>query len=78
MEYNCIEPIMGLLRNEDDGLQQFEGLLALTNIASMGGDVAEAIAEKKRLAIIESLHHDNFPPLRRYLLLSHLECFSFC
>jgi hypothetical protein len=64
MEFNVIPPLFQLLQN-DDPVGQFEGLMALTNLASMGGDVAQSVAEGKRLSVIESLHHENEVHLRR-------------
>eukprot|EP00211_Chloroparvula_japonica_P000330 CAMPEP_0119129538 /NCGR_PEP_ID=MMETSP1310-20130426/7241_1 /TAXON_ID=464262 /ORGANISM="Genus nov. species nov., Strain RCC2339" /LENGTH=1263 /DNA_ID=CAMNT_0007119965 /DNA_START=174 /DNA_END=3965 /DNA_ORIENTATION=- len=64
-EYNCIEPLINCLKNDDDGLMQFEALMALTNVASMNENVANSIAERKRLVLIEALHHENVQLLRR-------------
>ncbi len=64
LEYDVIAPLFFLL-STDDSLSHYESLLALTNLASMGGDVANAVAGGKRLGIIESFQHMNFVPLRR-------------
>ena len=59
-----IRPIVQLLKSEQ-GLQQFEGLMALTNLASMNDDVRRRILKEGGVPLMESLMFEEHEMLRR-------------
>lgn len=63
----CLEvvrPLVTLLR-ADHGLQQFEGLMALTNLASMSDDVRRRILKEGGVSQMESLMFEEHEMIRR-------------
>ena len=59
-----IRPLVALLRSES-GLQQFEGLMALTNLAGMDNDVRRRILKEGGVREIESLMFEEHELIRR-------------
>ena len=59
-----VRPLVGLLTAEH-GLVQFEGLMALTNLASMGDDVRRRILKEGGVSYMESLMFEEHEPIRR-------------
>ena len=59
-----VRPILMLLKSEK-GLQQFEGLMALTNLASLNDDVRKRIIKEKGVAQVESLMFEDHEMIRR-------------
>jgi len=59
-----IRPLVALLRSEN-GLQQFEGLMALTNLAGMNDDVRRRILKEGGVREIESLMFEEHELIRR-------------
>ena len=59
-----IRPLVQLLKSEH-GLQQFEGLMALTNLASMNDDVRRRIIREGGVSLMESLMFEEDEMIRR-------------
>ena len=59
-----VRPLCALLKSEK-GLQQFEGLMALTNLASVSDEVRLRIVKEKGVNEIESLMFDEHELIRR-------------
>ena len=59
-----IRPLVALLRSES-GLQQFEGLMALTNLGGMNDDVRRRILKEGGVREIESLMFEEHELIRR-------------
>lgn len=59
-----IRPLVALLKSES-GLQQFEGLMALTNLAGMNDDVRRRILKEGGVREIESLMFEEHELIRR-------------
>jgi len=59
-----IRPLVALLRSEK-GLQQFEGLMALTNLAGMNSDVRRRILKEGGVREVESLMFEDHEMIRR-------------
>ncbi|XP_065886354.1 protein unc-45 homolog B-like [Dysidea avara] len=59
-----IRPLVALLRSEK-GLQQFEGLMALTNLAGMNNDVRRRILKEGGVREVESLMFEEHEMIRR-------------
>ncbi len=59
-----VRPIVALLKSEQ-GLQQFEGLMALTNLAGLGDDTRRRIYKEGGFQQIESLMFEEHDLLRR-------------
>ena len=59
-----IRPLVQLLRAES-GLQQFEGLMALTNLGSLSDDVRRRICKEGALPLMESLMFEEHELIRR-------------
>ncbi len=59
-----VRPIVALLKSEQ-GLQQFEGLMALTNLAGLGDDTRRRIYKEGGFQHIESLMFEEHELLRR-------------
>ncbi|KAL5459999.1 hypothetical protein EMCRGX_G033406 [Ephydatia muelleri] len=59
-----VRPLVQLLKAEH-GLQQFEGLMALTNLGSMSEDVRRRICKEGALPLIESLMFEEHELIRR-------------
>lgn len=59
-----VRPLVGLLKSEQ-GLQQFEGLLALTNLASINDDIRRRIIKEGGFSLVESLMFEEHDLLRR-------------
>jgi hypothetical protein len=67
-ETSALRPLLNLLKLDEDPLAQFESMLALTNIASMGPEIVERIAiseDGKDLNNIEMLQTSNDTMMRR-------------
>lgn len=63
---DAVRPILKLLDYDKTGMETFEGLLALTNLASMGDAVRKRIYAEKGFASVETLMFDQeHPQLRR-------------
>lgn len=59
-----VRPLTMLLKSES-GLQQFEGLMALTNLASLGDDVRRRILNEGAVSLMESLMFEEHEMIRR-------------
>ena len=59
-----VRPLVGLLKS-DQGLQQFEGLLALTNLAGLNDDIRRRIFKEGGVTLVESLMFEEHDLLRR-------------
>ena len=59
-----VRPLVSLLKCHD-GLQQFEGLMALTNLAAMSGDVRRRILKEGGVSLMESLMFEEHELIRR-------------
>lgn len=59
-----IRPLVQLLKSEH-GLQQFEGLMALTNLAGMSEDVRKRICREGAVPLMESLMFEEHELIRR-------------
>ena len=59
-----VRPLCALLKSEK-GLQQFEGLLALTNLASVSDEVRIRIVKEKGVREVESLMFEDHELIRR-------------
>lgn len=59
-----VRPLVGLLKS-DQGLQQFEALMALTNLAGLGDDIRRRIYKEGGFQHIESLMFEEHEMLRR-------------
>lgn len=59
-----VRPLVSLL-SADHGLQQFEGLMALTNLASMSDDVRRRILKEGGVSRMESLMFEEHEMIRR-------------
>ncbi|XP_062520581.1 protein unc-45 homolog B-like [Corticium candelabrum] len=59
-----VRPLVQLLKSEH-GLQQFEALMALTNLSSLDADVRNRIVKEKGIQYIESLQFEDHELLRR-------------
>ena len=59
-----VRPLVQLLKSER-GLQQFEGLMALTNLASLSDDVRSRICKEGALPLIETLMFEEHELIRR-------------
>lgn len=59
-----VRPLVQLL-NAEHGLQQFEGLMALTNLGSMNDDVRRRICKEGALPLMESLMFEEHELIRR-------------
>ena len=59
-----VRPLVGLLKSEHS-LQQFEGLMALTNLAGMSDDIRRRIFKEGGFHYIESLMFEDHEMLRR-------------
>lgn len=59
-----VRPLVQLLKSEQ-GLQQFEGLLALTNLAGMSDDVRQHIVKEQGVRLMESLMFEEHDLIRR-------------
>ena len=59
-----IRPLVKLLKSEH-GLQQFEGLLALTNLASTSEDVRQRIFREEAVPLMETLMFEDHELIRR-------------
>jgi hypothetical protein len=59
-----VRPLVQLLKSEE-GLQQFEALMALTNLSSLDADVRNRIVKEKGVYLIESLQFEEHEMIRR-------------
>ncbi len=59
-----IRPLIQLLKS-DNGLQNFEGLMALTNLAGMNDDVRKRIVKEGGIPLIETLMFEEHEQIRR-------------
>ena len=59
-----VRPLVSLLKAEH-GLMQFEGLMALTNLASMNNDVRRRIVKEGGVSLMESLMFEEHELIRR-------------
>ena len=62
--FEVIRPLVQLLKSEH-GLQQFEGLMALTNLAGMSDDVRKRIYSEEAIPLMESLMFEEHELIRR-------------
>jgi protein unc-45 len=62
----AIKPLLRLIRNSDaTDLQRFEALLALTNLATSGGDAKERIVSEKGISILHYAMFSDHSMVRR-------------
>lgn len=59
-----VRPLVSLLKSEN-GLQQFEGLMALTNLAAMNDDMRRRILKEGGVSLMESLMFEEHELIRR-------------
>ena len=59
-----VRPLVQLLKS-DEGLQQFEGLMALTNLASINDEVRKRILQEGGVPLMESLMFEEHELIRR-------------
>lgn len=62
---DAVRPVLALLEYDKTGMETFEGLLALTNLASMGDAVRKRIYADKGFGSIETLMFDQDHPMLR-------------
>lgn len=60
-----VRPFVQLLKSRDNGLQQFEGLMALTNLASTTDDVRSRVLREGAVPLAEGLMFEEEPLIRR-------------
>lgn len=63
--FGLIRPLLKLLHPSKTGLQQFESLMALTNLAQMSDEVRRHIMKEKGFPLIESLMFDEHDLVKR-------------
>ncbi|XP_074607020.1 protein unc-45 homolog B-like isoform X1 [Acropora palmata] len=63
--FGLIRPLLKLLHPSKTGLQQFESLMALTNLAQMNDEVRRHIVKEKGFPLIESLMFDDHDMVKR-------------
>ncbi|KAJ7389086.1 hypothetical protein OS493_033669 [Desmophyllum pertusum] len=63
--FGLIRPLLMLLHPSKTGLQQFESLMALTNLAQMNDEVRRHIVKEKGFPLIESLMFDEYDMIKR-------------
>jgi len=63
--FGLIRPLLKLLHPSKTGLQQFESLMALTNLAQMNDEVRRHIVKEKGFPLIESLMFEDHDMIRR-------------
>ncbi len=60
-----VRPVLKLLKVENTALENFEALMALTNLASLGENVRKRILKEDGFANIEHYMYDEHRMLRR-------------
>jgi len=60
-----VDPLMGLLSTNEEGLEQFEALMALTNLAIVGEETMQLIVRNNGLSKIEMLQLSSNTMLQR-------------
>lgn len=63
--FGLIRPLLKLLHPSKTSLQQFESLMALTNLAQMNDDVRRHIVKEKGFPLIESLMFEDHDMVKR-------------
>lgn len=63
--FGLIRPLLKLLHPSKTGLQQFESLMALTNLAQMNDEVRRHIVKEKGFPLIESLMFEDHDLIKR-------------
>ncbi|KAL3889632.1 hypothetical protein ACJMK2_001968 [Sinanodonta woodiana] len=63
--YEVVRPLIQLLHIERTGLQNFEGLLALTNLSSISDSVRQHIVTDKGIPMIEHYMYEEHEMIRR-------------
>ncbi|XP_056416527.1 protein unc-45 homolog B isoform X4 [Hyla sarda] len=63
--YEVVRPLVSLLNTEKDGLQNFEALLSLTNLAGKSDKLRQKIIKEKALPEIENYMFENHEQIRQ-------------
>ena len=63
--FEMVRPLLSLLHPDKKGLEQFESLMALTNLAGMNDDVRKHIFRERGIPDIESLLFEDHEMIRR-------------
>ncbi|XP_046839151.1 protein unc-45 homolog A-like isoform X2 [Xenia sp. Carnegie-2017] len=63
--FELVRPFLSLLHPDKKGLEQFESLMALTNLAGMNNDVRKHIYRERGIPDIESLLFEDHEMIRR-------------
>ncbi|XP_048256515.1 protein unc-45 homolog B-like [Haliotis rufescens] len=63
--YEIVRPLISLLQVERSGLQNFEALMALTNLASVSDSVRNRIVSEKGIPAIDNYMYEEHEMLRR-------------
>nr|XP_033778843.1 protein unc-45 homolog B [Geotrypetes seraphini] len=63
--YEVVRPLISLLNTERDGLQNFEALLGLTNLAGRSDKLRQKIIKEKALSEIENYMFENHEQIRQ-------------
>ncbi|XP_063312694.1 protein unc-45 homolog B [Pelobates fuscus] len=63
--YEVIRPLISLLNTERDGMQNFEALLGLTNLAAKSDKLRQKIIKEKALPEIENYMFENHEQIRQ-------------
>ncbi|XP_073429640.1 protein unc-45 homolog B isoform X2 [Dendrobates tinctorius] len=63
--YEVVRPLVSLLNTEKDGMQNFEALLALTNLSGKSEKLRQKIIKEKALSDIENYMFENHEQIRQ-------------
>ncbi|XP_073526665.1 protein unc-45 homolog B [Phyllobates terribilis] len=63
--YEVVRPLVSLLNTEKDGMQNFEALLALTNLSGKSDKLRQKIIKEKALSDIENYMFENHEQIRQ-------------